>query len=174
MLRPRSVCLPIALLCACSPALDWRQVRPAGFDLEAMFPCRPATLSRVVELAHRRLEMAMHACAVGGSTYAVGSLTLEDVRDVGPALVALREAAVRNVDGSASEGNTIQVPGSTPQGDAARVVLTGKRPDGTAVVEHVGVFARGNRVYQAMVVGDRPDPEAVSTFFDGLKAGGSH
>jgi hypothetical protein len=168
---PRSVCLPIALLCACSPALDWRQVRPAGIDLEAMFPCRPATLSRVVELAQRRLEMAMHACAAGGSTYAVGALTLEDVRDVGPALAALREAAARNVGGSVTGTAAIQVPGTTPHAQAARVVLTGKRPDGTDVVEHLGVFARGNQVFQAMVVGNRPNPEAVSTFFDGLKVG---
>ncbi len=113
----------------------------------------------------------MHACAAAGSTYAVGALTLEDVRDVGPALTALRESAARNVGGSVTEARTIQVPGATPQAQAAHVVLIGKRPDGTAVVEHVGVFTRGNRVYQAMVVGDRPDPEAVSTFFDGLKAG---
>jgi hypothetical protein len=31
------------------------------------------------------------------------------------------------------------------------------------------VFARGLRVYQAMVVGDRPDAEAVSVFFAALK-----
>ena len=51
------------------------------------------------------------------------------------------------------------------------MILTGKRPDGTPVVEHLAVFARGARVYQAMVVGDRPDTDAVSTFFDGLKVG---
>jgi hypothetical protein len=151
--------------------LDWRQVRPAGLELEAMFPCRPASLSREVELAQRRLEMAMHACAAGGSTYAVGTLTLDDVRDVGPALKALREAAARNVGGSVIEAKSFQVPGATPQAQAARLMLAGKRPDGTEVVEHLGVFARGQRVFQAMVVGDRPDPQAVSTFFDGLKAG---
>jgi hypothetical protein len=169
MSRLRSVCLPFALLCACSPALDWRQVRPAGLGLEAMFPCRPATLSREVTLAQRRLEMAMHACAAGGSTYAIGVMTLDDVRDVGSALTTLREAAAGNVDGTVTEVTTFQVPGATPQAQAARVLLTGKRPDGREVVEHLAVFAHGDRVFQAMVVGDRPDAEAVSTFFDGLK-----
>ncbi len=128
-------------------------------------------LTRQVDLAQRRLEMAMYACAAGGSTYAVGALALEDVRDVGPTLAALRAAAARNVGGSVTEAKTLLIPGSTPQAQAARVVLTGKRPDGTEVVEHVAVFARGNRVFQAMVVGDRPDEEAVATFFDGLKVG---
>jgi hypothetical protein len=171
MLRSRSVCLPLALLCACSPALDWRQVRPSGFDLEALFPCRPAALSRELALIQRRLEMAMYACAAGGSTYAVGALTLEDVRDVGPALAALREAAARNVAGSATEARPLQVPGATPQAQAVRLMIIGRRPDGSKVIEHLALFARGNRVFQAMVVGDRPDPEAVSTFFDALRAG---
>lgn len=171
MLCLRSVCLLIALLCACSPTLDWRQVRPVGLDLEAMFPCRPATMSREVTLAQRRVEMAMHACAAGGSTYAVGAAALEDVRDVEAALTSLREAAAHNLGGSAAEARTIQVPGMTPHEACARLTLTGTRPDGTAVVEHLAVFARGARVYQAMVVGDRPDVDAVSTFFDGLKVG---
>lgn len=169
MLCLRSVCLLIALLCACSPPLDWRQVRPVGLELEAMFPCRPATLLRDVMLVQRRVEMAMHACATGGSTYAVGAAMLDDVRDVGAALTALRGAAVHNVAGSAAEQKAINVPGATPHEQSARLLLVGKRPDGTPVIEHMAVFARGARVYQAMVVGDRPDTDAVEMFFDGLK-----
>ena len=128
-------------------------------------------MSREVTLAQRRVEMAMHACAAGGSTYAVGAAALEDVRDVEAALTSLREAAAHNLGGSAAEARAIQVPGMTPHEACARLTLTGTRPDGTAVVEHLAVFARGARVYQAMVVGDRPDVDAVSTFFDGLKVG---
>ena len=125
-----------------------------GLDLEAMFPCRPATMSREVTLAQRRVEMAMYACAAGGSTYAVGAAALEDVRDVEAALTSLRDAAARNVGGSPS-AKAIQVPSMTPHQASTRLILTGKRPDGTPVVEHLAVFARGARVYQAMVVGDR-------------------
>jgi hypothetical protein len=120
-------------------------------------------------LVQRRVEMTMHACASGGSTYAVGAAVLDDVRDVGAALTALRDAAARNVAGSAAQEEAILVPGATPHAESVRLVLSGKRPDGTSVVEHMAVFARGARVYQALVVGDRPDADAVSTFFDGLK-----
>jgi hypothetical protein len=171
MVSLRSACLSLGLLCACAPALDWRQVRPAGLDIEAMFPCRPATLSRDVVLPQGRREMTMHACAAGGSTYAVGALTLDDVRDVGAALLSLREAAAGNVNAIPSDTQPLQVPGMTPHAQAARLVLTGRRPDGSVVVEHLAVFTRGTRVYQAMVVGDRPDTEAVSMFFTALKVG---
>jgi hypothetical protein len=59
----------------------------------------------------------------------------------------------------------------TPQQEAAHVMLSGKRPDGTPVVEHLAVFARGARIYQAAVVGNQPERDAVSTFFGGLKVG---
>jgi len=113
--------------------------------------------------------MTMHACAAGGSTYAVGALTLDDVRDVGGALTSLRDAATRNVGAVAGEAQTVGVPGMTPHAQAARLTLVGHRPDGTPVVEHVAVFARGPRVYQATVVGDRPEAEAVSVFFAELR-----
>lgn len=171
MVLSRSACLWMGLLCACSPVLDWRQVKPGGLELEAMFPCRPATLSREVPLSGRRVVMVMHACAAGGSTFAVGALTLDDVRDVGPALVSLRDAAARNLGGGAASTQPVQVPGMTPQEQAVRVTLAGHRPDGSAVVEHIALFARGARVYQAMVVGDQPEADAVSTFFNGLKVG---
>lgn len=171
MVLSRSACLSLGLLCACAPALDWRQVRAAGLDIEAMFPCRPATLSREVVLPHGRAEMTMHACAAGGSTYAVGALTLDNVRDVGAALTSLRDAAARNINAVPGEAQSLQLPGMTPHAQAARLTLAGRRPDGSAIVEHLAVFARGPRVYQAMVVGDRPDAEAVSVFFAGLKLG---
>lgn len=139
--------------------------------MEAMFPCRPATLSREVVLPQGRRQMDMHACAASGSTFAVGALTLDDVRDVGVVLMALREAASRNINADAGEVQPLHVPGMTPHAQAARLVLTGRRPDGSAVIEHFAAFTRGARVYQAIVVGDRPDAEAVSVFFAALKLG---
>ena len=128
-------------------------------------------MTREVDLVRHRVEMAMFACATGGNTFAVGGVTLADVRDVGTVLIALRQAAASNVGASPVEAKAIQVPGMTPQLEATQVVLNGKRPDGTPVQEHLAVFARGARVYQAAVVGERPDVDAVSTFFGGLKAG---
>jgi hypothetical protein len=115
--------------------------------------------------------MTMHACTADGSTYAIGAFTLGDVREVGGALTALRGAAARNVGANPTEVQPILVPGMTPQSQAGQITLSGRRPDGSAVVEHLAVFSRGVWVYQAMVVGDRPDAEAVAVFFSALKLG---
>ena len=37
-------------LAACSPALDWRQVRPDDTGVEAMFPCKPLSHARTVPM----------------------------------------------------------------------------------------------------------------------------
>jgi hypothetical protein len=165
----RSLCLSVAMLCACSPALDWRRIKPAGTGLEALFPCRPASLARDVSLRDRRVEMTMHACTAAGHTFAVGSLVVAEPSEVAVMLDALRDAAGRNVGGATSSLQPFDVPGMTPNPRAGASTLIGQRPDGSAVTEHLLMFARGERVYQATVVGDRPDADAVSVFFTGLR-----
>jgi len=166
---PRSLLLIAAGMCACSPALDWRQVNPAELGVQALFPCRPASLAREVPLPQGRLQMVMHACSAAGSTFALGSLVLSDVRDVTAAIDSLRDAASRNLRAAPGQASPFDVPGMTPNPHAGRLTLVGLRPDGSAVTEHQLVFVRGVRVYQATVVGNAPDESAVSSFFSGLK-----
>lgn len=154
---------------ACAPALDWRQVRFADMGLHAQFPCKPAGHERTVLLAGRRAPMVMHGCAAEGGTYVVGSLAVDDVRDISAALQALREAAANNLQAEAGALRSFSVPGMTPNAQAGRTALTGRRPDGSAVVQHLLVFTRGQRVYQAAVLGDRPPEAAVQSFFAGLR-----
>ena len=113
--------------------------------------------------------MVVHACSAGGSTFAVGSMVLGDVRDVSAAIDALRDAAARNLGATIGECRPVDVPNMTPNSRAGRCLLKGHRPDGSAVVEHVLVFARGARVYQASVLGDAADDATATTFFNGLK-----
>jgi hypothetical protein len=164
-------CLPLiaALLCGCSPALDWREVRPPEWGLEAMFPCRPSSLTRDVALPSGRVAMRIDACGADGVTFALGSLALHDVRDAASTLGFLREAAVRNLGASEASTQPFEVPGMTPNERAGRSMLAGRRPDGSTVTEHLLLFARGARLYQASVVGSAPSEGAVSTFFAGLK-----
>ena len=169
MTSPRSLLLIAALLCACSPALDWRQMAPAELGVQALFPCRPASLTRDVPVLQGRSQMVMHACSAAGSTFALSKLTLSDVRDVTAAIDSLLDAAARNLRTGPGQAQPFEVPGMTPNSHAGRLTLNGRRPDGTAVTEHLLVFARGARVYQASVLGDAPDQTAVSMFFGGLK-----
>ena len=110
----------------------------------------------------------MHACSVSGITFALAMVTLSDVRDVTPTIEFLRHAAALNLGAGSSSTQAFTVPGTTPNTQAGRVAFKGKRPDGSAVTEHLLLFAHGARVYQASVVGDAPDESAVAAFFGGL------
>lgn len=159
----------VVAVSACAPALDWREVRPAESGAVAWFPCKPAARSREVLLAGVSLRLTLHACTAVQVTYALAHGDIEDPARVRAALVELQASAVANVTGSVQSQRAARVAGSTPNPAALRVSVSGRRPDGTALQEELAVFARGTRVYQAVLLGERLSSEATDTFFDGLR-----
>jgi len=158
-----------ALLCACSPTFDWREARFEGSRLVAMFPCRPDHDERPVELGGRHMTMRMDACATGGATFAVSVVELGDPALAPIAQQTLRALAVANIKGDPPQAIPWRLAGTTPNADAARISIRGRLPDGAAIVEHAAFFTQGLKVYQASVIGAAPNPEALETFFAGLK-----
>lgn len=154
---------------ACSPALNWREVRPEGSGVQALFPCKPAHQSRKLMLAGAAVELTLHACTAGGATWALGFAELGEPARVAPALAELGDAATRNVAAARTPGRAFDVPGMTPNPQAQRLALSGERPDGSAVRTHVALFSKGTRVFQAIVVGAEPPADAVETFFGALR-----
>jgi hypothetical protein len=158
-----------ALLSGCSPALDWRQLRPDGWGLGVSLPCRPADVARQVALAGPPVELRLLACSADGHTFAIASADMADPARVDPALQALGAAALANVRGRVDAEQPAAVPGMTPWPGARRWQVTGRMPDGTAVREQVLVFAHGLRVFQATVVGPRADEALAKPFFDSIE-----
>jgi hypothetical protein len=158
-----------AQLTACSPTFDWREARFEGSTLVAMFPCRPDHHVRPIELTGQRTTMQLSACATGGATFAVSVVDLPDPALAAAALEQLRTVAVANVLGDAPQVLPWRLTGTTPNIDAARISTRGRLPDGARVVEHAAFFAHGRKIYQASVIGAAPNPEALETFFSGLK-----
>ncbi len=93
MRSPRSLLLIAALCVLARPRLDWRQIAPAELGAQVLFPCRPASLTRDVPVLQGRSQMVMYACSTAGSTFALSSLALSDVRDVTAAIDFLLESA---------------------------------------------------------------------------------
>jgi hypothetical protein len=93
----RGVAICAALLgltqVACTPALDWREVRAAGSGLVLLFPCKPASHERMVTLAGTNGPMALHACQADGLTWALAQINMGDSARVGAALSELRSTA---------------------------------------------------------------------------------
>jgi hypothetical protein len=158
-------------LAACSPTLDWREVRPEGAGLLALFPCKPSKDARRVALAGVPLRIGLQACQAGGATFALSFADTGDPARVAATLEALRAAAGINLSGTPVVVGPAQVPGMTPQALAQRVALQGRLPDGSAVRQELLFFVKGTVIYQATVLGPHVDPAAIDAFFEGLKLG---
>ncbi|AVR95344.1 hypothetical protein [Pseudoduganella armeniaca] len=142
--------LAAATLTACSPKFDWRDYRGSQAPYAVLFPGKPATHTRSVDLGGQTASMTMAATDIDGTVFAVGSAELADAERAQLAVQAMKAAMVRNI------GATRPVE-STRDG-AFEVEARGAR--GSQQVTLRGRFlARGKRAYQVIVIG--PD-NAVS------------
>jgi hypothetical protein len=153
----------------CSPAIDWREMRPEGAELAVAMPCRPAKQQHEMELAGQRVVMRLFACRSEGALFGLGHARLADATRAGAVLTALAASARANVRGAADEGEPARVPGMTPLPQARQWRWEGTGPDGRAVTAWVTVFAYGPNVYQATVVGTA-GAEALARHFRSVLA----
>ena len=154
---------------ACTPVFDWRDVRPQDSGLTAQFPCKPTSHTRSATLAGVRVPMTLLSCEAGGATFALSHADLGDAARATDALIELRTALAGNVEAASIRSAAFTLAGMTPNPQAVRVALAGRLPDGTVVQEHAVLFARGVRVYQAVVLGVRLDEGAANIYFDSLR-----
>lgn len=167
--RASLIAAAIAGSAACSPPLDWRESLAEGSGLTASFPCRPDRHGRSVALGGKTVQIDMLVCPAAGATYAVSFFDVTDPAGIGPALGALREAMLNNIQGARPQLTPLQIPGMTPNAQSLRLVVVGKKPDGTALHAQAAFFTKGLRVYQAAVIGAVLTGDAVDPFFAGLK-----
>ena len=170
---PRSV-LPALLCCAmlagCSPAQDWRELRPEGSGATLMFPCKPTHHARDLPLAGAALRLTLHACTAGDDvTWALAVADVVDPARIAATLRALRDSAASNI----GAGAPTPAAAGRARRDAERAIqraaaYTGQRPTVKPVQMQVAVFTKGTRVYQATVLGRRIGAEAAETFFSAL------
>jgi hypothetical protein len=154
---------------ACAPALDWRESRPEGADLVALFPCKPEKLERRVEVAGQQVQMRLQTCAAAGHSFALGYFRLEDPGRIGPALAALQASMADNLGAQTPGREAWSLVGANAQPEPVRLALSGRLSDNTAAEARAVFFAKGLTVYQASVVAARLDESALEPFFAGLR-----
>lgn len=166
--RPGACLLLLAALTACSPDYNWRQVQNADAAFSALFPAKPSSHAREINLDGIRTNMSMTAAEVNGVLFAVGSAELSSPALVQPALNAMKTAMVRNIGGTIASDR--DVPGSAPFNE---IVANGSR-NGRPVQLTARFAARRQRVYQAVVIGAPQDVPAqeVDTFLSSFRPGG--
>lgn len=158
---PLAVVLATAV-CACSPKFDWRDYRATDATYSVLFPGKPATHTRTVNLDGREAAMTMTAAEVDGTVFAVGSAVLPDAAQAEVAAQSMRTAMVRNIAGTVTsqarheDGVEIQAHGAS---------------SGRPMRLHGRFLARDTRAYQVIVLGpdNAVDAENVDTFMRSFK-----
>ncbi|WP_229491374.1 hypothetical protein [Massilia sp. HP4] len=136
--------LAASLLAGCNPAYNWRDHTNQEGRYKVLFPAKPATFTRPVDVDGLRVEMTMTAAEVDGASFAVGAATAPDAVLARAALPAMRLALLRNI-GAAED--------AAPSGqDSLGVDATGTA-NGRPMRLHGRFEARGERFYQVIVLG---------------------
>lgn len=156
-------------LAACSPALDWRETRPANAGLTLLMPCKPQLHERQVLLVGSTVRMALHACTAGEQTWALAFADVGDPQRLGAALQALAQAATGNVNATSTRELALVVPGATPHGSSKRAQAQGQLADGQTRHLQFAVFAHGTRVFQATALGPSLQADAAQTFMESIR-----
>jgi hypothetical protein len=190
LLHRRLTALPLGLLglLACTPSLNWREVKPADAQgLVALFPCKPDESTRqlaVPGLSGGPVRMHVLSCEAGGVRWALSHLDASSPQRLAQALPALDEALWRNLSAARPASarqealGPARIQGADSHASARQWLLTGLRPTPLNQAQGVQVmswsFARGLTAFQASVwkdEGDGPlqvhDP-AIEAFVQGF------
>jgi hypothetical protein len=132
-----------AMLAGCSPTYNWRDYTSGDGAFRVMFPAKPSSHTRSIDLGGIRVDMTMTAAEVEGTTFAVGTALAPDAALAQATLPAMRQALLRNIG-----AKDAALPGSA----GLEVDAVGKGNGGP--VRLVGRFvAKGTRMYQVIVIG---------------------
>lgn len=163
-------CAALWALSACSPAFNWRDVRPDGTRLGLLLPCKPDKAQRTVPLGGKPAELRMLGCDAGGATFAVAVADLADASQLADVLVQWQNLTLVNMKASpATEVLALKLPGAAVQPPAVLVKARGQRADGSAVSGQAAYFSQGSQVFQVVLYADKVTPELSETFFSSLK-----
>jgi len=138
--------------------------------MTVLLPCKPDRASKSVPLGGRETRLSMTGCEAGGAMYALAVAELSDAGSVGEVLAQWQALTLTHMraDASTQQRKPMPVPGAdgpSPLLLSAR----GSHPDGQATEGQALFFARGTRVFQAVIYAPRINAEAAETFFRGMK-----
>lgn len=157
------------LVSACSPALNWREVRGSDAPFSVLLPAKPATHARPIDLNGLKVTMNMTAAEANGVSFAVGSVMLADPAQHAKALAAMQTAMVRNIRGEIKREQTVRLADGSAATEIEAVGRVGKQ--GQAVLLAGRFAGKGAWVVQAVVIGepDKLSREALETFLGSLR-----
>lgn len=171
-LHPWPALAVAALVAACSPTFNWREVPVAESGLVAMLPCKPDRADRALPLGAESVRVDMTGCEAGGATFAIAHASASGPAQAEAWLNAWRAATRAQLGGAAAAESSAAVQRATATPSPLRLDAPGA-PQGAAPVQILW-FAQSQKdgsvaLYQATVLGKPSSDEAPKTFFEGLR-----
>lgn len=166
--------LAAGVFSACSPKFDWRDYRSADAPYTALFPGKPASFTREVDLDGVKANMTMTAAEIDGTTFAIGSAEMADAAKAQAAVIAMKTAMVKNIGGTVTSEKAASVASSgaaaSNRQSSIEVEATGMQ-NGTPMLLVGRFVAVDKRVYQVIVLGKEKHVErdSVDTFMSSAK-----
>lgn len=163
-----------SVLSACSPKFDWRDYRSPDAQFTALFPGKPAVLTREIDLDGKKVSLTMTASEIDGATFAIGSAVLDTTEQAQAALPAMKTALLKNINGTVRSEKSASAASSTAAGSHQRsslsVEATGTQQGKPVLL--VGRFvAQDKRIFQVIILGEesRLSRDTIDTFMDSVK-----
>ncbi len=154
------------LLAGCSPKYNWRDYASPDAPYRVMFPAKPSTFTRTIDLDGMQVAMTMTAAEVDGATFAVGAAEAPDAARAQAALEAMQVALVRNI------GATVNSQKATADTERATRDVDASGNRNGVPMRLAGHFeSRGKHFYQVIAMGkaDALPAEQVEQFITSFK-----
>jgi hypothetical protein len=168
-----SIVLISLALTACSPQFNWRDYSSDAAPYSVMFPDKPSSHTRQIDLEGMKVEMTMTAAQVDGTMFAVGTAEAPDAASAEKALAAMKTALVKNIGAtikSEKAGKASAIGAGQARSAAIDIEASGEQKG--EPMRLVGHFeSRDKRFYQVVVIGKEKDltPENVQMFMSSFK-----
>lgn len=168
-MAPVLACLVGVALSACSPALNWRDVRPEGTSLVGLLPCKPDHGARVLPMGAKPVTITMMGCDANGATFTLAHVAVQDAGEAATVLTQWQAATLKTLRGQTLSATPFSLKGSSVQPPAVQVKAVGSRPDGQSVHLHAVWFAAPGYVFQVALYADKAQPDVAEAYFSGLR-----
>ncbi len=165
------ILLPCMMFSACTPALNWREVRLESADgsvLKASLPCKPDTATRKQGLSDIQVDLSMMGCVANETTFTLSRIPIANPLDAPKVLASWQAAGVRNIGGKPTLMTSANISGAAAWPPATRVTLIGAATQAD-MMWFAKQTATGVTLYQAALYSKQPSNEATTTFFESLQ-----
>jgi hypothetical protein len=148
------------VLAGCSPQFNWRDYSSETAPYRVMFPDKPASDTRKIDLDGLKVDMTMTAAQVNGTIFAVGTGEAPDAERAEAALAAMKTALVKNIGATVKSEKTGKASASSGAAHArsAAIDIEAVGTQKGEPMRLVGHFeSRDKRFYQVIVMGKEKD-----------------